>query len=51
MEWKTDYVTRFRASARGNAQVVELPDVPHYFFVTKEAKVVHTMRAFLLGEK
>ncbi len=47
--WQADVIERFSSGIK-NVQVLELPNAPHYFFLTHEGDIVHLIRTFLLGQ-
>jgi pimeloyl-ACP methyl ester carboxylesterase len=47
-EWRQRRLGNFRTQIK-NCRVIELPDVNHYVFITKEADVAREVRGFLSG--
>jgi pimeloyl-ACP methyl ester carboxylesterase len=50
VDWQADAIQRFRRGVP-NARVIELPNVPHYVYLSNEGLVVLEMRKFLLEKR
>ncbi len=48
-EWRERRLGEFRTQIK-NCRIIEMPDVNHYVFITKEADVAREMREFLTGK-